>query len=586
MVSAEAHLSNLEPERPLMSELDPKLTFDAFVVGPANRLAAAAARRAADAPGTAYNPLFLYSASGLGKSHILHALANRVQHVHSASRVRYETTEGYLDELATALSAGERDSLREDYQGLDILLLDDVQFLTGQPEAQEMLLRTIDALTASGKQIVLASDRRPGEIDGLDARLVSRFSGGLLVDIGQPEYETRVAIIRRKSEARGAALESGVAEEVARFPFRNVRELQGGLNRILAIQELEGRAVSREEVRTLLGSPSAYLADGSAEEGEGGDPDAWRKRLVELVEEAGREGFRTGRLGRILDAGVEPEDVAAVELTFRHQIDRLRQIRVELEECGHAPPEAAAGVLLDPDRIQEAEALLASAQERLRPFRDLGPGPGLKDVEGLFPPLAVRAAHQLTAEADPDYNPVLLVAGDGPYAEQLLEASGRSFLEDHPGARVGMISAEDFAEDFIRALSLGVAVAWRERWAGVDLLLFTQIQRLAETERAQDEFFNLFEVLKRRGARLFMVADRQPGGMEGIDERLRSRFESGLVVEIQDEALPSPVGAEDRDPDGPGEAWNPDTPTEPWAPTRETVIWNWPNLADLLVEDD
>src|SRR5690606_2614016 len=188
----------------LMTDLDPKLTFDAFVVGPANRLASAASRRAAESPGTSYNPLFIYSGSGLGKSHLLHAVAHQARKGNPRLRVHYQTLEGYLLELTQALESGTRDAIRDRYRDLDILLLDDVQFLAGQKEAQETLLGTLDALTASGSQIVLASDRPPAEINGLDARLVSRFSGGLIVDIGTPEYETRVAIIRRKVDEQGS----------------------------------------------------------------------------------------------------------------------------------------------------------------------------------------------------------------------------------------------------------------------------------------------------------------------------------------------------------------------------------------------
>ena len=233
-----------------MSDLDPKLTFDSFVVGPDNRLASAAARRAAESPGTSYNPLFLYSSPGLGKTHILTAIAHKSQAANEAASVEYMALEEYLERLESSLGAGEGE--KNIYGDLDILLLDDVQFLTGQPEAQEMLLKTLDHLTTSGGQIVLASDRPPADINGLDARLLSRFSGGLIVDLGAPEYETRVAIIRRKTEDRGQTLEAGVAEAVARAPLKNVRELGGILNKIFATQDLEERRVTLEEVAGLM----------------------------------------------------------------------------------------------------------------------------------------------------------------------------------------------------------------------------------------------------------------------------------------------------------------------------------------------
>ncbi|MDX1568207.1 MAG: DnaA/Hda family protein, partial [Longimicrobiales bacterium] len=320
------------------------MTFETFVVGPANRLAAAAARRAADSPGTSYNPLFIYSPSGLGKSHILTAIAHHASKVHPEATVVYQTMEGYLDELAEALESGERDRLKEQYAGLDIFLLDDVQFLSGQPEAQELLLRTLDTLSVSGSQIALASDRPPAEIDALDDRLLSRFSGGLIVDIAQPEFETRVAIVRRKAEERGMDLEDGVAEAVARHPFKNVRELGGALNRVFAVQDLEERRVTSDEIPDLLG----LAKEPSGEEG-GGDEFGtfvdelsvdlattvneqeapWRVLLRETAQEAEEKGFRTGRLRRLLERDEEPGDVEEVVEGFREDLDRLREIGQE-----------------------------------------------------------------------------------------------------------------------------------------------------------------------------------------------------------------------------------------------------------------
>jgi len=602
-----------------MTELDPKLTFETFVVGPANRLAAAATRRAADSPGTAYNPLFVYSASGLGKSHIMNAVAIHAAKVHHSAHILYQTTEGYLDELAEALSTGSRETMRERYQGLDILLLDDVQFLTGQTEAQEMLLRALDALAGEGKQVVLASDRGPGDINGLDARLVSRFSGGLLVDIGQPEYETRVAIIRRKAEGRGVKLEPGVAEEVARFPFRNVRELQGGLNRILAVQELEERSVSREEAKNLLGSPDAYSGNGPAPAAPAAEAapaaTSWSDRLTQAVKEREAQGFQTSRLRRILDAGTEPPDLDEILQTFGDEVSRLQAIQTELDAVGNPWPEAATAVLKDPDRVQEAETLLSSARERTRPFADLGEGPNLTAVEDLFAPLAVRAAEQLVTKGTPDYNPVVVVCEDQGYVARLLEAAGRSFLEGDPDMRLGFVSAEAFAEEFIQALGDGVAGAWRERWWSVDVLLMHGAESLATTERAQDEFFQMFEALMRRKSKIFIAADRLPSAMEGLDDRVRSRFEAGLVVEIQADPNQAAAASGDLADDGEAEkslippledlivsddgtgglffdrdenengAEAASADAEAWFPSPETVVWEWPDLDDLVVEE-
>ena len=180
--------------------LDPRNTFDSYIVGTANRLAAAAAKRVAEAPGAAYNPLFLYSESGLGKTHLIMAIGNHIHRVHDDIEVVYDTLEHLMEGVMEAIQAGERDAFRARLRGASVLLLDDVQFLAGRRGAQEELLRSWDALTARGGQVVLASDRPPAEIDGLDQRLLSRFSGGLMADLSVPDYETRVAIARHKAK--------------------------------------------------------------------------------------------------------------------------------------------------------------------------------------------------------------------------------------------------------------------------------------------------------------------------------------------------------------------------------------------------
>lgn len=538
-----------------MKDLDPKLTFETFVVGPANRLASAAARRSAESPGKSYNPLFVYAASGLGKSHLLLAVANQAQRVDPPLRVSYETLEEYLAALAQALQEGTREDLRDRYRDLDILLLDDVQFLAGQPEAQEMLLATLDGLTGAGRQIVLASDRPPAEINGLDARLVSRFSGGLIVDIAPPEYETRVAIIRRKVEERGQELGEGVAEAIARYPIKNIRELGGALNRILAVQELEERAVAAADVPGFMGDvalaprpgggpATAAEFDDFLNQVSGAVADAvetqeapWRKAYREAAEAAEREGFTARRLRAALDARVEPSSWQGRVESFRRDVIRLREIDDELTRLKNPWPEAASSVVKDPDRVEEAEALLASVRERVRPFREVSPGPSLRELDEQLPPLPLKAAAQLVSLDKPQYNPLFLWDSEGSAARGLMASAARGFRSAFPGGRMAVTSVSDFAEDFIRALSEGVAGAWRERWWTVDLLLVYGVEQLSETERAQDEFFHLFEALKRRGARVLLAADRPPSRIDDIDERLRSRFEGGLVVEVDGSSL-------------------------------------------------
>lgn len=607
-------------------------------------MAAAAARRAADVPGKSYNPLFLYSASGLGKSHILMAIGHQALKRHAIGEVVYQSLEVYLGEITKALGEGDGRTLEDHHSQVRILLVDDVQFLAGQRQAQEMLLRTMDAMTARQGQVVLASDRPPSEIDGLDARLMSRFSGGLIVDMGPPDLETRVAILRRKSEEKGATLSKGVPEALARFPFQNVREMEGALNRIVAMQDLEERVI---EVADLAGIirvlPRAETSDADG----GHEEPRWRGEVRSAIGRARAEGFLPDRMERLLHQDEESDDWEAQIRRFSVDLTRIGEIRAELDLLGNPWPEAAATLLRDPDRMEEAEALLASARERARPFDAFPPGPALSELEAFMPALAIRAADRLTTSERPDFNPLYLHSAEGDRGRRFLEAVGRSYLETHPKARVGMISVPAFAEEFVRAISDGVAGAWRERWWTVEVLLLHGLESLAETERAQEEFFHLFEALKRRDARILLAADRSPNAIQRIDERLRSRFEGGLVIELEGAPLPkeaevvagprkeateSPAGAgagvssapasqataeaekspPEDDGEGPmdevkellelvgvgrAEARSAAAPTArtggatgsseggPWRPSREKVVWDWPTVADRIMEE-
>ncbi len=530
----------------VVTDLDPRFTFDSFIVGPANRLASAAARRVADAPGTSYNPLFIYSSSGLGKSHILNAIAHYAARVHPGFGVVYVTVESFLNELTSAIQAGAEKELRERYEELHILLLDDVQFFTGQNEAQEILLRLLDGMNKSGGQVVLASDRPPAEINALDERLLTRFSGGLIVDIAVPEYETKVAILRKKAEERDQTFQTGVAEALAKYGFSSVRALGGALNKILAIQELEERQVEANEVEAVAGlqeeAPSeagSFVQEVSAAER---DEEPWKRLLRETVEIFEKGGYSGTRLRRLLESQEPPPDPQAVADQFRRDIAQLREVEKSLATAGNPWPEAAVGVFKDPERLDEANSLLASALERVRPFLRVGEGPSLADLTLNYEPVVIKAAAQLVSEERPEYNPLYIWSETraGPLA--LLAATARTFREKHQLSNIAIVSAAEFAEDYIRALSEGVAGAWRERWWDVDLLLLYDAELISGTERAKDEFFHLFEASKRTGTKMMIAADRAPSGIDDIDQRLRTRFEMGLVMETPGKSLPQGAG--------------------------------------------
>ena len=544
------------------TDLDPRFTFETFVVGPGNRLAAAAARRVADAPGTSYNPLFIYSMSGLGKSHILNGIAHYAARVHPGFGVVYITVESFLNELTLAIQTGSQKAFRQRYEELHILLLDDVQFFTGQKEAQELLLGLLDGMSKSGGQVVLASDRPPAEINGLDERLLTRFSGGLIVDIAVPEYETKVAILRKKAEERGQTFEPGVAEALAKHAFTSIRVLAGALNKILAVQELEGRQVQASEIEELAGlqeeKPSEGPIAGQLLLDEFGsfmedlsltvastierEVEPWRRLLRETAEIFEKEGFSGARLRHFLEAGKAPPDPQEVVDQFRRDVAQLREIEKSLASAGNPWPEAAVGVLKDPERLGEAASLLASALERVKPFQRMGDGPLLDDLTSNYDGVVIKAAQQLVTEDRPQYNPLYVWSSNraGPLA--LLAATARSIRQKHPISEVAVVSAAEFADDYIRALGEGVAGAWRERWWGVDFLLLYDAELISGSERAKDEFFHLFEASKRKSMKILITADRAPSGIKDIDDRLRTRFEMGLVVEATSVGLAKGAG--------------------------------------------
>jgi chromosomal replication initiation ATPase DnaA len=538
--------------------LDASFTFANFVVGPSNRLAAAAARRAADVP-SAYNPVFLYAASGLGKSHLLGAIAHQVQAAHPPRTVQAESIDQFLEGVARRLekAPGEGVSLGNAYAGVDVLLLDDVQFLAGQPQAQEMLLRMLDSLTARGAQVVLASDRPPAEINDLDSRLLSRFSGGLLVDLGIPDFETRVAILRRRAEATGGALDSGVAESLGRYPFRNVRELQGALNRLMAVQDLEGRILRAEDLPTALGprfvpeirtgvSPRLPASSGVGVDVVSGlgrsavpQPDlAWHRALRYTASALGRAGYG---VARIHEALADPERVAEMAdgwpsflLRLREDVEALVDLRQAFRAAAIPLDDALDALLRDPDRVDEARRRFEVALELRRPMPPLPPGPTLESAEGqeAFPPLARQVGIRAGM---PDHRfdfPVFAWTTEPGRGRAFLEAVGRSFVAMNPEARVGLLSVQAFGDDYIRALTAGVASAWRDRLAELDLLLLSGVEGLPALDRGREEFFHLFEALRHRGGRLILASTVPPAELVTLEDRLRSRFEGGLVLDL------------------------------------------------------
>ncbi|MGD0020146.1 MAG: chromosomal replication initiator protein DnaA [Candidatus Limnocylindrales bacterium] len=234
------------------SNINPRYTFSNFIVGSANRLAHAASLSVAERPGHAYNPLFLYGGVGLGKTHLMHAIGNAVIARYPRKRVVYATSEKFTNEFITSIQQGKIDEFRARYRRIDLLLIDDIQFIADKERTQEEFFHTFNAIHEDGKQIVLSSDRPPKAILTLEERLRSRFEWGLIADLTAPDLETRIAILRAKAEEQAVPVSSDVLEFIARKVVSNIRELEGALNRIVAYASMGAVPITIELAQAVL----------------------------------------------------------------------------------------------------------------------------------------------------------------------------------------------------------------------------------------------------------------------------------------------------------------------------------------------
>src|SRR5438094_5989197 len=240
------------PAAPAAAALDARYTFETFVVGSSNQFAQAACLAVAEHPSAAYNPLFIYGGVGLGKTHLLHAIGHRLTHSHPQIRVQYLSSEKFTNELIGAIRYDKTPEFRQRYRTMDLLLIDDVQFLSGKERTQEEFFHTFNDLHESRRQIVLSSDRSPKEIPEVEERLRSRFEWGLIADIQPPDFETRVAILNKRAELERVRLPDEAAYLIASRIKANIREIEGSLTRMIAFCSLSGREMSVDLAQDVL----------------------------------------------------------------------------------------------------------------------------------------------------------------------------------------------------------------------------------------------------------------------------------------------------------------------------------------------
>lgn len=235
-----------------LGQLNPKYTFDTFVVGGNNRFAHAVSLAVAEVPAEAYNPLFIYGGVGLGKTHLMHAVGHYAHQLHPEMKIVYITSEEFTNQLVSAMQQNRNREFREKFRNADILMVDDIQFIAGKQSTQEEFFHTFNHLREAGKQIIMTSDKPPKDIQRLEERLCSRFEGGLIADIQRPDFETRLAILRKKAEFENIIVSDDILELIAEKIETNVRELEGSLTRLTAYSTLAHRPIDMQLAREAL----------------------------------------------------------------------------------------------------------------------------------------------------------------------------------------------------------------------------------------------------------------------------------------------------------------------------------------------
>jgi chromosomal replication initiation ATPase DnaA len=421
--------------------------------------------------------------------------------------------------------------------------------------------------------------------------------------MGAPEYETRVAIVNRKADERGQKLAAGVAEALARISFTNVREMQGGLNKLLAIQELDGRSVTADEIGAMFGQQrtragddfGSFLDDITGTVGQVVQSAEHERRIAAAILKYEGEGYATRRLSNSLGPATTDAEIDRLLEQYEQDVHRLRELRDELALVDAAAPELKDPDLFkNPDRVADAESALIEVQERTRPLPGPPPHRSFETLTINSDSIAVKAARAIVEKPGQEYNPLFLHGPDGAGKTTLMAALANEFIERYPTQPVAFLHGKNFAAELIQALERNAAESWRNRYRRARLFVLDDLESLVDTERAQDELFHLFEELRRTNAQLVFGSAEAPSALVGIEDRLRSRFESGLVLQLEVLKLPEETAALEGRNQTPS-AWLNEINAvkaeirEPifddFFLSREKVIWNWPYLEDCVFEE-
>lgn len=523
--------------------------FETFVLDPANRPAAAAARAVADASGVPYAPLVIVGPPGSGKTELIQAIAARVRTHHPTATVELFDPDNLAERYRSALLVARGDRFRAELFGADLVLIDDFEKLARHRDCQGLVADLVDTRRSAGREVVLAIAIPVEQLSALDARLLRRLGEGTTVSLTLPGPVARLAILRRRLTGPAAsALPDAAVRAVAEAEFASMRDYTGALARLIAFQEASAVPLSARDALLLIGAPvaplpepaespsspadpgdefSAFLSEVTASLGE--QVDRWRRRIGETVLKWGGEGLRTRRLEELLqrEAPTDPEPILAA-----YEADALEILALAREAAVLAPDLAGAEVFRDPDQVAAARVLVEQARSRTAPlnaplsnyrFEDFAEGPGIR--------LPMMAARDIISEPGQRYSPLVVVGGNGAGKSHFLHALGNA-LSARGITPVACLGAHAFAAEVRAHADPEQRAAWRHRYRWVGALLVDDVHLLAGEPEAQAELVQLQDELLEGGRQMVFASLRPLENMDGIDPRLLVRLESGLVVEL------------------------------------------------------
>lgn len=542
----------------MKGELNPKLSFGTFVVGGANELAATAAEAVAARPGGMYNPLYVYGGEGVGKTHLLMAVGLKVATADPPRTVEYVTPDRLAEALGAAASAGQMEAFRHRLADVDALIIDDAHLLARRRDIQMELARMIPAAQAGGRHVLFAGRCSPDEIESLDATLASLLDGGLVVEMGPPDYETRLKLLRSRALERAGALDDEVLKAVAEFDIANVRELVSLLNRLIALDAVSESPLTAAEARSLLEGealeidssprPSLIAAHPKGDQDEFADflskvstdvqqqVAAWEANVADAIDRWGKEGIDTTRLQGLLEQSTPVPVDAAIE-EFERDAERLVGLRQSVSDVD--PLRADDPVFTDPDRVLEAQALA----ESLVPEIEMPPGPSpawtFENYVSSGSNRRTDEAVRLLAQAPgSSANPVLLIGRTGVGKTHLVHAMG-NLISSTLRAGVACLSAREFRDLVEQADREGRLAELHAMFERGQALLVDDVHLLSDLVSVQQELAALTRSFVATSRQVVFTASQPPAELRGLSEDLMSQIRQaqGFVLLPPDREL-------------------------------------------------